>query len=68
MFFGLAIITIGIVFLLNSLGIIPGDAWNIIWPCLLIIIGLSILAKDIKNEQRWQKFGEKSERMFGDRE
>jgi len=28
------------------LGIISGDAWQIIWPCLLIVIGLGIVCKE----------------------
>ncbi|MFA5080549.1 MAG: DUF5668 domain-containing protein [Candidatus Paceibacterota bacterium] len=68
MFFGLAIITIGVVFLLHSLGIFSGDAWNIIWPCLLIAVGLSMLFKDINNEKRCRSFGDKVERIFRDRE
>ncbi|MCK9578081.1 DUF5668 domain-containing protein [bacterium] len=66
MFFGLAIILIGTVFLLNSLGIISGEIWNIIWPSLLILIGLSIFLKDIRRENRWCNFERKAERFFKD--
>ncbi|MFA6348431.1 MAG: DUF5668 domain-containing protein [Candidatus Paceibacterota bacterium] len=68
MFFGLAIITIGIVFLLHSLGIISGDTWNIIWPCLLIVVGLSMLIKDVGNQKRWKNFCGRHEEVFRDRE
>jgi len=68
MFLGLAIILIGAVFLLNSLGVISGDTWNIIWPSLLILIGLSIFFKDIRREGRWKNFEEKADRVFRERE
>ncbi|MDD5639241.1 MAG: DUF5668 domain-containing protein [Candidatus Pacebacteria bacterium] len=68
MFFGLAIITIGAVFLLHGLGIISGDTWNIIWPCLLIAIGLSMIFNDINKEKRCKSFGDRVERIFRDRE
>jgi len=69
MFFGLAIILLGVIFLLNSLGIISGDTWNIIWPSLLIIIGASILVKDMKKESRCKSFEDKiADRIFRDRE
>lgn len=45
MFFGLVLITIGIIFLLENMGVITGDAWKYIWPCLIILLGLSILIK-----------------------
>lgn len=43
MLFAIAIILIGFVFLMKNLGIITGPAWDIIWPILLIALGLSIL-------------------------
>ena len=58
MFFGLTIIIIGLVFLLKNLGFISGDVWSILWPCLLIVFGLSILWKRKKHGEKWEKFGE----------
>ncbi|MFZ2390606.1 MAG: DUF5668 domain-containing protein [Minisyncoccales bacterium] len=46
MMIGIVIVIIGLAFLLQSLGIISGDAWQIIWPCLLIVIGLGIVCKE----------------------
>lgn len=43
MFFGLIIVLIGVIFLLQNLGVITGDAWNYIWPAIIILIGLSML-------------------------
>ncbi len=48
-FFGpILLITIGLIFLGNNLGIIPGEGWEIIWrlwPVLLIIAGLNDLVR-----------------------
>jgi hypothetical protein len=65
MFFGLIIIIVGLVFLLKNLGFIGGDVWPIIWPSLVIVVGLSILCKKKKHEQKWHKFGEGMKR-FGE--
>ena len=45
MWFGVAIIIVGVVLLLQNLGLVSGGAWDIIWPALIVIIGASILAK-----------------------
>ena len=45
MFFSLILIVTGIVFLLKNLGYISGTVWSIIWPVILIVIGLGILLK-----------------------
>lgn len=45
MFIGLAIIIIGIVFLLENMGLISSSAWQLIWPCLLIVLGLCMIFK-----------------------
>ena len=59
MFFGFIILIIGLVFLLKNVGFISGDVWPIIWPSLVIALGLSILFKRKRNEKKWEKFGEK---------
>jgi len=45
MFFGIAIIVIGLVFLLQNLGIISSSVWEIIWPSLLVVAGISMICK-----------------------
>lgn len=45
MFLGLVLIIIGATFLLKNLGYISQDAWDIIWPAILIILGLWILIR-----------------------
>jgi uncharacterized membrane protein len=46
MFFGIAVIVIGLVFLMQALGLVPGSVWSVIWPCILIIIGIGIIYKE----------------------
>ena len=58
MFFGLTIVIIGLVFLLKNLGLIGSDVWPIIWPSLVIILGLSILLKRKRHRDKWDKLGE----------
>ena len=43
MFFSLLFIILGAVFLLKNLGYITGDLFGIIWPLMLILIGVWIL-------------------------
>jgi len=47
MFFGLLLIVVGIAFLLENLGLVSGNVWNIIWPLVIILFGISILLKPI---------------------
>lgn len=47
MFFGLLLIVIGIVFLLENLGIVTGDVWDVIWPLIIILFGVSVIAKPL---------------------
>jgi len=55
MFFGLAIIIIGFVFLLHSVGLLSGNSWDIIWPCLIMLFGLSIVCKRSPKCLEWLK-------------
>lgn len=48
---GVILIVIGAIFLLKNLGIITGDVWEIIWPVLLIALGLSFFFR------RWKWSG-----------
>ena len=43
---GLFLVFIGIIFLLNNLGLVPSSVWNELWkfwPVLVILIGIRIL-------------------------
>lgn len=43
MFVGLLILAVGVVFLLQNLGYISGSVWEIIWPAIVIVIGLTMI-------------------------
>lgn len=58
MFFSLILIVTGIVFLLKNLGYISGTAWSIIWPVILIVIGLGLILKRRDQGFFWEeRFG-----------
>lgn len=42
-FWGMVFIVAGIVFLLNSLGILAVNAWNVFWPLFFIFLGIWIV-------------------------
>ena len=44
---GGAVFAAGVIFLLNNFGIIHGDVWRFLWPGVLIMIGLGMLARSI---------------------
>ncbi|MDD3732173.1 MAG: DUF5668 domain-containing protein [candidate division Zixibacteria bacterium] len=48
MFFGFLLILIGILLMLDKLGIINGDFWDYFWPVILVALGLSMIFKDRK--------------------
>lgn len=58
MIIGLILIIIGVVFLLQNLGYISEGAWSIIWPAILIVIGMGTLLKRKDQGFFWEeKFG-----------
>ena len=55
---GLILLIIGTVFLLQNLGYISEGAWSIIWPAVLIVIGLGIILKRKDRGFFWEeRFG-----------
>ncbi len=46
MYLGFGLVLIGILLLLNNLGIIKGDAWDYIWPMVIILLGLSMFGRN----------------------
>ena len=55
---GLILLIIGTVFLLQNLGYISEGAWSIIWPIILVVIGLSIVLKRKNQGFFWEeRFG-----------
>lgn len=70
MFFGIAILIIGIAFLLQNLGLISGNFWDILWPLLIILLGLSMVFGWWKGDRwerrkKWHKFGDDMREKFG---
>ena len=59
MFFGLFLIIIGVIFLLENIGVITGDVWKYIWPSLIILLGFSVLIKPSRGKffgwGKWQR-------------
>ncbi len=49
MFFGVVVLLVGIVFLLQNLGLIEGSAWNVVWPIIIILFGITILIKPFRD-------------------
>jgi hypothetical protein len=47
LFWGFVLIAAGALFLLSNLGIIQVNIWNLIWPLVLIALGLSVLLRTV---------------------
>lgn len=60
MWFGFGLVLVGVLLLLNNIGILKADAWGYIWPAAIIIVGLSILFKR-KDSPKVESVGEKNE-------
>jgi len=45
MFFGFVIIIIGLVFLMQNLGLLGQEVWNIVWPAIIILFGVSLIIR-----------------------
>lgn len=69
MVFGLILIAIGLIFLLQNLNIISGKAWEVIWPVVVILLGVGFLVRQIKRRQehRGERANWQSRVHFGDR-
>lgn len=52
MFFGLLLVIVGAVFLLENLGIVSGDVWDLIWPLIIMLFGISLLIKPLFKPDR----------------
>jgi len=47
MLIGLFLVGMGILFILKNVGVIPVIVWGILWPSVLIIVGLYLFLKVI---------------------
>jgi ABC-type glycerol-3-phosphate transport system permease component len=62
MFIGLIIIVIGLVLLMQNMGFVSSEIWNVIWPSIIILFGISLLMKRNARREKWERFGEKMEK------
>jgi uncharacterized membrane protein HdeD (DUF308 family) len=68
MCFGLLVIIVGVIFLLQNLNVLPGAAWNILWPVLVIALGFCFLFRKRRHRHMCGEFKEKMQENFGDKE
>jgi hypothetical protein len=54
MFWGTILIVLGAVLLLKNLGIIQAATWDVLWPVLLILLGVALLKRKGTRGQWWQ--------------
>lgn len=47
MLVGLILIVIGLVFFAQALGYIQGDTINILWPLLVVVLGIGLLSHKV---------------------
>jgi len=45
MWFGVTLIVVGVIFMLDNFGFLSEGAWDYIWPILIIIIGAYLILK-----------------------
>ncbi|MEK7139194.1 MAG: DUF5668 domain-containing protein [Patescibacteria group bacterium] len=45
MFFGALLMLVGLVLLAQNVGLLPQDFWSVLWPAVLIALGVSLLMK-----------------------
>jgi len=53
MFLGVLVLVVGVVWLLNGLGIISADLWQIILPLIVILAGFSLMGKHCNCGKCW---------------
>ena len=56
MFFGLIILTIGVIAFLVHAGILSGSIWGYFWPIILIWAGLAIIFRGFFWRSRWRRW------------
>lgn len=45
MFTGFVLIALGLIFMLQNLGYLPGDFWGLFAPAIIIALGLALVLK-----------------------
>lgn len=41
MLISFALVVVGVLFLLRNVGILPPAAWDVVWPLVLIVLGIA---------------------------
>jgi len=52
MWVGFFLVCVGILILLNNMGLLRGDVWGYVWPVFFIMLGFSMIIKRLKNRER----------------
>lgn len=53
MLLGSLLIILGLALLLKNLGLIPGSTWDVFWPLVLILFGVSLLKRRRSGHLPW---------------
>ena len=49
MLFGITLIVVGVIFMLDNFGFLSDGAWDYVWPTIIIIIGVYLVLKKPTN-------------------
>lgn len=59
MFIGILLVIVGLVFLLKNVGLIAESVWGILWPSVVIALGLYSILKMHRCRMFWGKVWKK---------
>jgi len=51
-FWPVTMVGLGVIFLLENLNVLPGNAWNYVWPIIIIMVGISVVSG-----RKWEHWG-----------
>jgi membrane protein implicated in regulation of membrane protease activity len=54
MIWGVLFIAFGVLAFVDQLGVLPGGAWNYVWPLALIAVGAAVLLRSGRHQQMSQ--------------
>ena len=52
MFIGIVLLLLGVSFLLKNLGVLTDVTWSIVWPIILVVLGLMMMFR--KRKRFWE--------------
>jgi hypothetical protein len=53
MIFGLILLAVGVIAILEKAGVVTGSVWDYTWPAILVILGLSFILGRLQRRRRW---------------